>query len=551
MSRRCRTGSTSLAAQSLLLAEEVSEARETLTMRIAQKSIMLALAIVFANAPAMAQKRGGTLTTGIKAGIPHYDMQATTSYGIHHRTAQHYSTLLTFDWANYPKLAGDIAESWTVAPDHLTFTFKIREGIKFHDGTPLTAKDVAASYERLRNPKEGVISPRKALFASIKSIEVPDDHTIVFKMAYPDSFALYNFASPYNVIYAVKDMEKEGNWHAKNINGTGPYRFVEHVEGEKWVGKRYEDYHFKDNYIENTIAYRIKDITTPLVGGQIMGEFRSVSPPERANIEKQMGENVEFHEAPLMTQWGVTLNSKFKPFQDKRVRQALNLCIDRHKGLENLSKITFTGRRSSPILFGTKFAPSDAELDKMIGFSPDIKASRAKAKQLLKEAGHEGLTFKYVNRGVAHPYDHMGIFLISQWKACGLNPSMETAPTAKYVVMRRTGNFEATVDWQASFFADPTIMLQKYLSASRNPQNYAGYENPEFDKLYDAQAREVDEAKRKEIVMKMLHIFNDDSWFLPVAFAHRVVPLLAKVKGYHIIPTHNANNDYRGLWIEE
>lgn len=512
---------------------------------------LIAAAMTLAVTPALAQKRGGTLAYGVKSGIPSYDLQASTSYGILHRVEQHYSTLLTFDWAKYPELAGDVAESWTVSPDQLTFTFKIRKGIKFHDGTPLTAKDVAASYERMRNPKEGVISPRQVLFASIKEIQVPDDDTVVFKLGYPDSFALYNFASPYNAIYAVHDMEKPGNWHAKNINGTGPYRFVEHVNGEKWVAKRYEDYHFKDNYIENTIAYRIKDITTPLVGGQIMAEFRSVSPPERANIAQQMGDKVKFFEAPWMTQWVVTLNSKFKPFQDKRVRQALNLCIDRHKGLENLAKITFTGRRSSPILFGTTYAPSDEELDKMLGFEPDIKANRAKARALLKEAGYEGLEFKYSNRGVAHPYDQMGIFLLANWKACGLNPTMETNPTAKFVVMRRSGTFDATIDWQAAFFADPTIMLQKYLSKSRNPQNYAGYENPEIDKLYDAQAGELDVEKRKQLVMQILKIINEDSWALPVAFAHRVVPMSAKVKGYVIIPTHVAHNDHRGLWIEE
>ncbi len=500
---------------------------------------------------ALAQKRGGTLTYGVKANIPTYDLQASTSYGTLHRVEQHYSLLLTFDWKNYPKLVGDVAESWTVSPDQLTFTFKIRKNIKFHDGTPLTAQDVARSYERLRNPKEGVISPRKALFASIKSIEVPDKYTVVFKLSGPDSFALYNFAAPYHAIYAAHDMEKPGNWHAKNINGTGPYRFVEHVKGEKWVARRYEDYHFDDNYIENTIGYKIKDITTPLVGGQIMAEFRSVSPPERANIKKQMGDKIQFFEAPLMTQWLVTLNTNFKPFQDRRVRQALTLCIDRHKGFENLSKITFTGRRSAPILFGTKYAMPDNVLDTMIGFSPDIKASRAKAKKLLKEAGYEGLQFKYSNRGVAHPYDHMAIFLISNWKACGFNPVMETNPSSKFVSIRRKGGFDATIDWQPSFFADPTIMLQKYVSRSKNPQNYSGYENAKLDELYQAQAQELDEGKRKEIVHEIEKIILDEAWIFPIAFAHRVVPIHSKVKGYVIIPTHTAHNDHRGLWIEE
>jgi peptide/nickel transport system substrate-binding protein len=511
---------------------------------------LIAAAAALAATPAVAQKRGGTFTHGVKADIPNFDLQGSTSYGILHRVEQHYSLLLTYDWKNYPKLTGDVAESWTVSPDSLTYTFKIRKGIKFHDGTPLTSKDVAASYDRMRNPPEGIISPRKPLFASIGSIETPDDYTAIFKLKHLDAFALNNFASPYNAIYAKKDIDQPGNWHAKNINGTGPYRFVEHVKGEKWVGKRYEDYHFEDNYIENTIAYRIKDITPPLVGGQILGELRSVSPPERANIAKQMGDKVKFYEAPLMTQWVVSLNSSFKPFQDKRVRQALNLCIDRHKGYDNLSKITFTGRRSSPILFGSTYAPSDAELDKMIGFSPDIKASRAKAMKLLKEAGHEGLKFKYSNRGVAHPYDHMGIFLLANWKACGLNPEMETNPTSKYVTIRRKRGFESIVDWQASAFADPNLMLQKYISSSRNPDNHTGAENAEYDKLYDAQSKEPDVAKRKAIVMKMLKIINEDSWMLPIAFAHRTVAMHAKVKGYVVIPTHTANNDFRGLWIE-
>ena len=514
--------------------------------------ILLGVAAALAiTGPVMAQKRGGTLTYGVKAGVPNYDLQGSTSYGILHRVEQHYSTLLTFDWKNYPKLAGDIAESWTVSDDQLTFTFKIRKGVKFHDGTPLTAKDVARSYERMRNPKKGVISPRKALFASIDTIEVPDSHTVVFKLKGPDAFALYNFAAPYHAIYAAKDMEKEGNWHAKNINGTGPYRFVEYKKGEKWVGRRYEDYHFNDNYIEHTIGYKIKDITTPMVGGQIMAEFRSVSPPERANIAKQMGDKVQFFEAPLMTQWVVSLNTKFKPFQDKRVRQALTLCIDRHKGYSNLSRITFTGRRSAPVLFGTKYAMPDSMLDTMPGFGPDIKANRAKARKLLKEAGHEGLAFKYSNRGVAHPYDHMGIYLIANWKACGMNPTMETNPTSKFVAKRRKGGFDATVDWQPSFFADPSLMLQKYQSKSRNPQNYSGYENPKLDALYDQQAVELDPAKRKQVVHEIEKIILTDAWVIPIAFAHRVVPMASKVKGYVIVPTHTAHNDHRGLWIEE
>ena len=79
-------------------------------------ALLGAAAALVITGPAMAQKQGGTLTYGVKAGVPNYDLQASTSYGILHRIEQHYSTLLTFDWKNYPKLTGDIAESWTVSP---------------------------------------------------------------------------------------------------------------------------------------------------------------------------------------------------------------------------------------------------------------------------------------------------------------------------------------------------------------------------------------------------------------------------------------------------
>src|SRR3546814_9464710 len=127
---------------------------------------------------AEAQQRGGILEYGIKAEPETFDIHGTNAYGVMHYLPQHYSTLLTFDWRNFPKIVGDVAESWEVSDDNLTYTFKIREGIAFHDGTALTAEDVKASFDRMRHPPEGVISARQHPFESIDSIETPDDHTV-------------------------------------------------------------------------------------------------------------------------------------------------------------------------------------------------------------------------------------------------------------------------------------------------------------------------------------------------------------------------------------
>lgn len=520
--------------------------------KLLQSLVVLGAAFSLAMvAPALAQTRGGTLTFGVKAEPPHFDLEGSTSYGTLHFVEQHYSLLLNFDLDNFPALKGDVAESWEASDDRMKYTFKIRQDIKFHDGTPLTAKDVKASYERMKSPPEGVISPRQPLFTSIGSIETPDDYTVVFNMNVPDTFYPANFALPYNAIYAAKDIAKEGNWHAKNINGTGPFTFEEHVPGEKWVATRYEDYHFDDVYLDGTVGYRIKDITNPMVGEQIMLEMRSVSPPEIANLKEQMGDKIKFESNPWLTQWRVSLNTKFEPFQDQRVRQALTMCIDRYAGLDSLSKITFTGGASSWALAGSQWAMPDDELQQMPGFRTDINAEREKAKALLKEAGQDGLSFRYSNRGVAHPYDHMAIFLISQWKACGLNPVMETNPSAKFVQIRRNGGFDATIDWNASQIPEPTQMLRTYTSADINPENYSGSINRRLDELYEAQRKEFDFDKRKAMVNEFEKIVLEEAWNLPVAYAARVVAMNSKVHGFRLAFSHTMFNDFRGVWLEE
>ena len=128
---------------------------------------LLAFALAGAIAPADAQqpKRGGTLNFAISAETPHYDCHGSETYATLHFSAPFYSTLVRFNLTKFPEIEGDLAESWTIAPDLMTYTFKLHPNVKFHDGTPLTSADVKATYDRMRNPPKGVVSPRQATFA--------------------------------------------------------------------------------------------------------------------------------------------------------------------------------------------------------------------------------------------------------------------------------------------------------------------------------------------------------------------------------------------------
>src|SRR6185312_4174958 len=112
-------------------------------------------------------KRGGTLVFAVESEPANYDCHANVSFAFLHPIAPHYSTLLKFDADNYPAVVGDVAESWTVSPDKRVYTFKLRGGVLFHDGTPLTSADVKASYERIVHPPEGVFSARQATYTAI------------------------------------------------------------------------------------------------------------------------------------------------------------------------------------------------------------------------------------------------------------------------------------------------------------------------------------------------------------------------------------------------
>ena len=121
-------------------------------------------ALMPSGAYAETPKSGGTLTYAVTAEAPTYDCHATTTYAAIHTLAPHYSLLLKVDQDKYPSLRPDLAESWTVSSDGLTYTFKLRSNVVFHDGTPLTSKDVKATFDRIRNPPAGIISIRQALF---------------------------------------------------------------------------------------------------------------------------------------------------------------------------------------------------------------------------------------------------------------------------------------------------------------------------------------------------------------------------------------------------
>ena len=287
--------------------------------------------------------------------------------------APHYSLLLKVDPDNYPKLKPDIAESWSVSPDGLTYTFKIRAGVAFHDGSPLTSKDVKATFDRIRNPPDGIVSIRKELFADIAAIEAPDPTTVVMRIKEPDASFLDTLALPYNCIYSAARLAEDANFPAKTVMGSGPFVFVEHRNGSHWIGKRFDKYWEKGKpYLDGFRAVFIKSqaVVTALQGGQIQAEFRSISPGERNQLVNALKDKITVQEAPWVCKVDLLFNTEAKPFDNPKVRQALSMAIDRWGGSDALSKITILKPVGGPLLPGSPLALSNDELAAAAGLRP-------------------------------------------------------------------------------------------------------------------------------------------------------------------------------------
>ncbi len=514
-------------------------------------------AFAYASGIASAQtpKRGGDFVFAISAEAPHYDPHASDTYATLHFAGPFYSTLLRFNLDKFPELEGDLAKSWTAAPDLMTYTFKLQEGVKFHDGTPFTSADVKATYDRLRKPPQGVVSTRQATFSDIDTIETPDPTTVVFKMKNVNAAMLEHFASPWNVIYAAKDLSADPAAPRTKINGTGPFIFVEHVKGSHVSGKKNPDYFRKGlpylDTFKGVFTLQAAAMLNALQGGQVLAEFRGVSPAERDRIVQAMGDKIRVEESSWTLNLLVVFNTEKKPFDDVRVRKALLMAIDRWGGSQGLSRISTLRAVGGVIRPGSPMATPEAELVKLPGFSKDIKASREEAKKLLAEAGVPNLKFTLWNRNLAMPYTPAGIFLVDQWRQIGVEVEHKQSDTAPYLAAMNSGNHEVAIDFSNLFMDDSSLGLAKYLSLSRAPENRSRSNDPQLDKLFDDHMRERDPAKRKAMIQAFEKRLFEQAYQQPLLWWHRIVLSHKTVMGWKMSPSHNLGSDLATVWLNQ
>jgi peptide/nickel transport system substrate-binding protein len=414
---------------------------------------------------------------------------------------------------------------------------------------------VKATYDRLRNPPAGVVSTRQATFADIDTIETPDPATVIFKMKAVNASMIEHFASPWNVIYAAKDLAADPAAPRTKINGTGPFTFVEHVKGSHVAGKKNENY-FKKGlpYLDGwkgVFTLQAAAMLNAIQGGQVLAEFRGISPAERDRLVATMGDKIRIEESSWTLALLIAFNVEKKPFDDVRVRRALLLAVDRWGGSVGLSRISTLRSVGGVVRPGSPFATPEAELVKLPGFSKDINKSRAEAKKLLEEAGVPNLKFTLWNRNLAMPYTPAGIFLVDQWRQIGVEVEHKQSDTAPYLATMNAGNHDVAIDFTNLFMDDTSLGLAKFLSITRAPENRSRSKDAELDKLYDDHLRERDVEKRKLLIRAFEKRLFEQAYQQQLLWWHRIVPTHKVVMGWKMSPSHNLGQDLAEVWLNQ
>ena len=516
--------------------------------------------------PANAVKRGGVLNIVVGSKIPSYDGHRETTFGMIHPIRPFYSLLIRVNPDNPQSTSDfqcDVCEHWKTSDDGKTYTFKIRENVKFHDGTPLTADDIVATYNKLIFPPKGIASSRKAFYGMVDKVEKTGKYEVVFRLKYATGGFIPALATPFNFVYSKKDLDTHGyTWHQKNINGTGAFTFVQHQPGAFVEGKRYANYHLKGEdgkpkpYLDGYKAISAPKMAVRLQairGDRAQIEFRAFPPKARDDLKKALGDKITVQESDWNCVMGFSSNQKLKKFQDVRIRQALTLAMDRWGGSKYLSQIAIVKTVGGMVFPNHKLAATKAELQQMIGYGEDLKANQEKAKKLLADAGVSGMKVELLNRAVDQPYKVVGTWMLGQWKKIGLVPNQIVLPTGPwYAKFRKKKDQETMIDFNCQGVVNPLIDASKWQSADIATNNRGNYIDRTMDKWYDQMNRTGDEAEARAIMRKYEKRGLDEKAHFAVNFWwYKINPHRSYVKGWNIAPSHYLNQSLDQVWLDK
>lgn len=472
------------------------------------------LAALMVAAPALAQKQGGTLKISHRDNPPSASIHEEATISVVQPFMAVFNNLVVFDpkeKVNSPdKIVPDLAESWSWNADKTQVTFKLRSGVKWHDGKPFSARDVKCTWDALTgkaDEKSDLIrkNPRKVWYSNLKEVKVGSDTEVTFVLGRPQPSFLSMLAAGYSPVYACHANGRD--MRSKPI-GTGPFKVVDFKRNESIKLVRNPDYWKPGRPYLDAIDWKIVPNRSTRMLGFVAGEFdmtfdSDVTFPMLKDVKDQKADAV-CEARPSNVNANILVNRDAAPFDKPEMRRALVLALDR----KAFNDILFQGNA----IVGASMLPPPAGvwgmpkemLEAQPGFGTDIEKNRAEARQIMEKQGYtkdKPLKIKVSTRNIAI-YRDPAVILIDQLKSINIDAELEPIDTTVWYTKIQRKDYSVGMNLTGLGVDDPdTNFYENFHSTS--DRNYTAYKNPEVDAMIEKQSAELDPAKRKQLVWEV------------------------------------------------
>lgn len=457
---------------------------------------------------------GGTLNAALGGEPDQLDPHKTSAYYSFEVLENVYDTLVEPD-ADL-KMQPSLATSWKTSKDQLTWTFTLRKGVTFSDGSPLTSQDVVYSFNRIIDDE--LNSAYK--FSTVKSFSAPDPTTVVVTLTDPTPNLLANVGGFKGVAIVEKSNVDSGKIKTAPV-GSGPFEVKSYTSGDSIDLVRNDKYWGPKPKIAGVHFTFVKDPTVALQNLQ-SGEvdWTDNLPPQQVSSLKQSGD-ITVESAPSTDYWYLTLNEARKPFDDVDVRRAVAFALDR-------GAITQAAKFGNATVNQTAIPKGSSFFYDYAPYSHD----QAKAKQLLAKAGVKNLTMDLMVTSEYPETVSAAQVMAAELKDVGITVKIRTLEFANWLDQEGKGNFDSfMLGWLGNLDPDEFYYAQHHTGANFNFQKFS---DPQVDKLLDQARTETDQAARKQEYDQAAKIIVDKASYIYLYNPDVVQGWATGVSGYQV-----------------
>jgi peptide/nickel transport system substrate-binding protein len=514
----------------------------------------LVVTLVCGSSVALAQKSGGVLKMYHRDNPPSASIleEATNSVVVPFMSV--FNNLVIYDQSkpqNSPQdIVPDLARSWSWSADGKALTFKLQEGVKWHDGQPFTAKDVVCTFDLLTGKAEPKLrrNPRTSWYGNIDTVTANGDFEVTVNLKRPQPSLPALLASGYAPIYPCH--VPSAQMRTKPI-GTGPFKFVEFKQNEGIKLARNVDYWKKGRPYLDGIEFTIVPNRATAMLSFVSGKFDITFPwevtiPLLADIKSQMP-NANCVVTSMNVTTNLIVNREAPPFDNPDLRRAMVLALDRKAFIDILSQGNAdVGGTMQPPEAGFWGMPA-AMLAAVPGYGPDVQKNREEARAIMKKLGYgpdKRLPLKVSTRGIS-VYKDPAVIFAGQLKEIWIDAEIDIIETSQWFAKVTRKAYSVGLNTTGNGVDDPD---QNYFEnfSCKSERNYTGYCNPEIEKLFEVQSAETDFEKRRKIVWEIDRKLLEDGARPVVMWNRSGTCMQPYVKGY----VQQVNSVYNGFRFE-